>query len=64
MNKNDFKNTSRTDWEALKNMSDEDIDYSDIPPLTDDFFANAELRIPTSQSQNWIQLDSQTFLIN
>ena len=23
------------DWETLENMSDEDIDYSDIPPLTD-----------------------------
>ena len=25
--------------EALKNMSDDDIDYSDIPPLTDEELA-------------------------
>ncbi len=27
---------SETDWERLENMSDEDIDYSDIPPLTEE----------------------------
>lgn len=26
----------------LAEMSDEDIDYSDIPPLTDEFWANAK----------------------
>jgi uncharacterized protein (DUF4415 family) len=28
--------------EKLKNMRDEDIDYSDIPPLTEDFWKNAK----------------------
>ena len=32
------KTKSETDWEYLENMSDEEIDYSDIPPLSDDFF--------------------------
>ena len=27
--------------EALANLRDEDIDFSDIPPLSDDFFKNA-----------------------
>ena len=27
----------------LEAMSDEDIDYSDIPPLDEDFFKNAKL---------------------
>ena len=31
----------RAEIETLKNMRDEDIDYSDIPPLTDEFWANA-----------------------
>uniref|UniRef100_A0A7C3ZIH3 Uncharacterized protein n=1 Tax=Planktothricoides sp. SpSt-374 TaxID=2282167 RepID=A0A7C3ZIH3_9CYAN len=30
-------------------MTDEEIDYSDIPPLTDQFFENATLRIPATQ---------------
>ncbi len=38
-------------------MSDEDIDYSDIPPLTDKFFERATLRVPAAQAKNLIQLD-------
>jgi len=38
-------------------MSDEDIDYSDIPPLTDEFFERATLRIPAAQARNLVRLD-------
>ncbi|WP_242541726.1 BrnA antitoxin family protein [Leptolyngbya sp. Cla-17] len=38
-------------------MTDEEIDYSDIPPLTDEFFENATLRIPASQAQQLVQID-------
>ena len=31
----------QTDWEYLRNMTDEDIDFSDIPEWTDEMFANA-----------------------
>jgi hypothetical protein len=44
MNDKDLKSTSRTNWEALNSISDDDIDYSDIPPLTDEFFEKAILR--------------------
>lgn len=57
MNVNDSSNTSRTDWAALEAMSDEEIDYSDISPLTDEFFENATLRVPAAQVHNLIQLD-------
>ncbi|GAB4275969.1 MAG: hypothetical protein Fur0025_00680 [Oscillatoriaceae cyanobacterium] len=53
-----MNNIYRTDWEALEAMSDEEIDYSDIPPLTDEFFENATLRIPATQARNLIQLDA------
>jgi uncharacterized protein (DUF4415 family) len=36
---------------------DEDIDYSDIPPLTEEFFEKATLRIPAIQAHQLIQLD-------
>jgi len=58
MSVNDFSNTSRTDWAAREAMTDEDIDYSDIPPLNDEFFKNATLRIPAAQARNLIQLDA------
>ena len=57
MSTKDLKNTSRTNWEALESMSDEDIDYSDIPPLTDEFFEKATLRIPVAQVNNLVQID-------
>jgi uncharacterized protein (DUF4415 family) len=38
-------------------MNDEDIDYSDIPPLTDEFFERATLRIPAKQASRLVQID-------
>lgn len=57
MNRENLHSTSRTNWAALEVMSDDDIDYSDIPPLTDEFFERATLRIPVNQAQNLVQLD-------
>jgi len=59
MSVNDLGNISYTNWAALEAMNDEDIDYSDIPPLTDEFFENATLRIPAAQARNLIQLDAE-----
>ncbi len=36
-------NSSNTDWEALARMQDEEIDYSDIPPLSASFFQRVQL---------------------
>ena len=46
-----------TDHERLKNMKDEDIDFSDIPPVTEEMFKNAMLRknlkpIPKKNQEN------------
>lgn len=62
MSVNDLNNTSRTDWAALEAMTDEDIDYSDIPPLSDEFFENATLRIPATQARDLIELDSEVMM--
>jgi uncharacterized protein (DUF4415 family) len=43
-----MNNTSRTDWARIDAMSDDEIDTSDIPPLTDEFFSKAKLRMPSS----------------
>jgi uncharacterized protein (DUF4415 family) len=39
--KNDLKNESKSDWARIDAMKDEEIDYSDIPELGDEFFENA-----------------------
>ncbi len=57
MSGNDLNSTSRTNWQALESMSDEDIDYSNIPPLTDEFFEKATLRVPAKQARNLVHLD-------
>ena len=57
MSDKDLSNISRTNWEALEAMEDEGIDYSDIPPLTEEFFEKATLRIPASQAQRLVQID-------
>lgn len=44
-----MKTSSKTDWERLAKMEDEDIDTSDIPELDDTFFQNAELRVPVKR---------------
>ena len=44
-----MSNTSKTDWARIDAMMDDEIDTSDIPPLTDEFFARAKLRMPISK---------------
>jgi uncharacterized protein (DUF4415 family) len=39
---------SRTHWERLDALADEEIDMSDIPPLTDEDFARSEWRLPAA----------------
>ncbi len=43
---------SRTHWERLDALSDEEIDTSDIPPLTDEDFARSEWRLPAALETN------------
>ena len=48
--KNDaLKPRSRTNWEALENKTDEEIDTSEIAPLGDDFFERAQLKMPSQE---------------
>lgn len=44
MNKKFTSTQYGTDWERLKNMKDEDIDFSDIPKITPEMFKNAVVR--------------------
>ena len=36
-----MSNTSETNWEKVDSLAPEEIDTSDIPPLTDEFFDNS-----------------------
>ena len=49
---------SCTDWNRVDAMSDEDIDYSDIPELDDDFFRTAQVVFPPEKKQLTLRLDA------
>jgi uncharacterized protein (DUF4415 family) len=56
-----MNNTSKTDWDRIDAMTDDEIDTSDIPPLTDEFFVKAKLRMPTSKINTVaVPIDSET----
>jgi len=41
MSADNIKKESRTDWERIKAMKDENIDFSESPELDADFFKEA-----------------------
>jgi len=49
---------SRTDWARLEEMTDDEIDTNDIPPLDETFFAQGELRLPKNKPMISIRVDS------
>lgn len=52
-----IKKSLETDWERIEAMTDEEIDTSDIPPLTEEFLKRAKVRMP-----NGIRLDREVYL--
>jgi len=48
---------SETDWIRIDAMTDEEIDTSDIPPLTEDFFNRAHVRMPKRKVAVTVQID-------
>jgi uncharacterized protein (DUF4415 family) len=48
---------SETDWARVDAMTDEEIDTSDIPPLTEDFFKRAKVRMPKRKVAVTVQID-------
>ncbi len=41
-----MNNISQTDWERVSKLSDDDIDFTDIPETTDEFWKDAEWFLP------------------
>ena len=59
MNENNSTNTSGTNWDRLRSMSDDEIDTSDITPLDEDFFANATFRPPKGKVPVLLSMDEE-----
>ena len=56
-----MKSTSKTNVKRLKAMSDADINMTDIPEPDDDFFKNAQLRLPSKQTVT-MRMDSDVLI--
>ncbi len=60
MNENSTNNTSRTNWEKVDSLTEEDIDTSDIPPLTEEFSSNSRWWKPVKSLNVLVEVDPDT----
>ncbi len=52
------KSTIKSDLKRIDALRDEDIDYSDIPALDEDFFQKARVVVPPGKKQLTLRLDA------
>jgi uncharacterized protein (DUF4415 family) len=52
-----MKTISKTDWDRVDAMKDEDIDTSDIPELDASMFANAKILLPQRKESITLRVD-------
>lgn len=58
MKEKSTKSTSKTNWDRLNQMDDQDIDFSDIAVTNEDFWAEANVVLPETKSRISIRLDN------
>ncbi|HLB02934.1 MAG TPA: BrnA antitoxin family protein [Nitrospiria bacterium] len=57
MSKPNLKKQSRTDWARVDALREQEIDYTEIPELGDEFFKSAVLRMPEPKALVTLRLD-------
>jgi uncharacterized protein (DUF4415 family) len=50
---------SETDWARVDALTDDEIDTSDIPPLTEELFKRARVRMPRQTVAVTVHVDSE-----
>ena len=58
MKEPDIKKPTATTWERVEAMTDDMIDTSDIPPLTEEWFKNAKRRMPKKPVAVTVQVET------
>jgi uncharacterized protein (DUF4415 family) len=58
VNKKNTKKKSQTDWEQVDTIADDDINFSDIPELDNDFFKNAKIVLPKPKIPITLRVES------
>ena len=59
MSETNMKNTSKTNWERIDALSDDDIDTSDIPALSESFFSRATWQKARAPVEVTLHLDPE-----
>ncbi|OQY56993.1 MAG: hypothetical protein B6245_17655 [Desulfobacteraceae bacterium 4572_88] len=59
MNENNTNKPTKTNLEFLDTMTDDMIDTSDIPPLTEKFFSTAKWRMPKNKVKVTVEVESE-----
>jgi uncharacterized protein (DUF4415 family) len=61
MSKQNTSKKSKTDWARVDSMTDDEIDYSDIPPITDEMWSKGVwrkgLKTSSTSSQETLAID-------
>ena len=60
MNRDATNDISRTNWERVDALTDDEIDTSDSPPLDEAFFQKARLRSAIPEHTVLVQVDKDT----
>jgi uncharacterized protein (DUF4415 family) len=60
MNGKIMNTTSRTNWEKVDSLTEAEIDTSDIPPLTEEFFSKSRWWKPVAPLNALVQIDPKT----
>lgn len=50
---------TKTNWERFDALTDDMIDTSEIPPLTNEFFTTAQWRMPKSQATVTVEVEPE-----
>ncbi len=59
MNASNMNNPTKTNLERFDAMTDDMIDTSDIPPLSEKFFATAKWRMPKPKVKMTVEVESE-----
>ncbi|RLC07937.1 MAG: hypothetical protein DRI57_24980 [Deltaproteobacteria bacterium] len=59
MNENNTNKPTGMNLELIDAMTDDMIDTSDIPPLTENFFATAKWRMPKTKVKVTVEVESE-----
>lgn len=55
-----MNNTSKTNWETVDSLTEEEIDTSDIPPLSEEFFQRSRWWKPVEPLNVLVPIDPET----